>query len=371
MKMVTNYLKNGRDPGWIELFFDLTYAVLLGRMAHLLFYTHHGEFEHQAVLFFTWIFSIAFLVWMLYTVYMNIYGNDSLWQNLISFLLMIGLFAIGIMLLDIVNNARVIVLTMSVISVIISGMYRLSKDVVPENRNYAIYKSRALFITAIIGVFAFFLEPIAVVTVTGIAYTGEHFLDELFLKRVGMAKTDSKHLVERIGIFMILIIGESFITLFNNLPEVFSLITLLPVGIILATIFMIFINYYTNNESMSEAVHIRYSQILASNFLVIAALTLLPVMTYHGIHQELDLQIYKWICGIFLFLFYFGNGMAYNHLEQSSIALNTVYWLIEVALFAGISPALDSYTGVLILLIGITFLSAVAVNLINYRKKKN
>ena len=28
MKLVTNYLKIGRDPGWIELFFDLSFVVI-------------------------------------------------------------------------------------------------------------------------------------------------------------------------------------------------------------------------------------------------------------------------------------------------------------------------------------------------------
>jgi low temperature requirement protein LtrA len=368
--MITNYMREGRDPGWIELFFDLAYAVLIGRMAHLMFETQHGVFESMAVISFLWIFVMQFLVWMFYTVYMNIYGNNSLWQNIFSFGLMTCLFLIGILMQDIHENASYIASTLGFMCLLISIMYWKSNKWVRENKRYATYKGSALLVLAALSVACIFLESTAVIGVTTVVILLEHLIDEIFLNKVGMAQPDSKHLVERIGVFMILMFGESFITIVNNLTLPIRFHEMLPIGVILIVIYGMFVNYYSHIELTAETKYHRYSQILAFQFLVLSSLALLPVITYHGFYQEVHISQFKWVVIAFLTLFYFGNGMSYNLVKGRSMIGNFLYGVIFPLLFGTIIYKMNNYTAVLVALMIIVLFTAVLITKVNYRPKE-
>lgn len=370
MNTLTNYLKKGRDPGWVELFFDLAYAVLMGRLAHLLFHTHHGHLVVEDVLHFLWILMIMFMVWMLYTVYMNVYGNDSLWQTFMGFGLMVCLFAVAAMMHDIHDNAPYIAGVMGVMSLIIAALNWISRDAVPENRAYAIYKSRASLILGIISLMLIFMSSEVAYTVSIIIYPLEHLLDEVFLKRVGMTRPDGEHFVERIGIIIILLTGESFITLMNNMPEEIGFHELMPAGIMLVIIFGMFMNYFSHNERLAHGDYRRYSQVLAPNYLVMYAYTLLPVLVYHGIHQQLNLTTFKLLGIIFLLLFFIGNGLAYRMAGSAESWKNTVYTGVFPIVFSGILWMTETYSVALMAFMLIVVLTGSVVLLFNHQTKE-
>lgn len=365
MYKFTNYMRENRNPGWIELFFDLSYAVLLGRLAHMLFHTHHGHFILEDLVSFMWIFMIQFMVWMLYTVYMNIYANDSMKQNLFGFALMSCLFIVAVLMQNVFKNANYLAFVMGVMSIIIALMYRKSINLVPENEKYARYKSRALIYLGVISMsMIFFTSTFAIATIL-IAYSLEHLIDEIFLNKVGMAKPDVEHFVERIGIFIILLMGESFITLFSNLPELNNLKDFIPSLLMLFVLFGMFVNYFSHNERMAQADYKRYSQILFYNYIVMIAFTILPVLVFHGVIQVLDLQIYKILVIAFVFLFYFGNGMAYRMSHERVIWQLVIYALVFPIIFAMILWSINTYMGVIIGLTIIVILTAILITYMN------
>jgi len=327
---LSNYMKVGRDPGYIELFFDLAYAVLLGRLAHLLFHSHHGHIVIEDLIGFVFIFSLQFMVWMLFTVYMNIYGNNRLWQTLFGFALMTCLFAIAFLMEDIYGNAQYIAVIMGLMSLLIALMYRKSRGAIPENDAYNTYKSRASVVLALISFSCLLMSPYVTMAVMLVAYTLEHLLDEIFLNRVGMAKPDGEHLVERIGIFIVLLTGESFITLVGTMSGLLTFDEIAPVLLMLLLIFGLYINYFTYNDHMAHADYSRYSQILFSNSLIMVAFTLLPSIVYHGIHQAISIHTYQWFIAVFVVLFYTGNGLAYLRVPNNKL------W--QLIVYAGVIP---------------------------------
>lgn len=369
MNLITNYMKEGRDPTWIELFFDLAYAVMLGRLAHLLFHTHHEHIVMEDIIGFVWIFAIGFLVWMLYTVYMNIYGNGSMRQNIYGFILMTCLFAVTILMVDIIENARYIATIMGGMSLVIALLYSRSLDAVEENRKYAQYKLKALTILGIISISTLFLSQDAAMIVIMIIYVGEHFIDELFLKRFGMAKPDGEHFVERIGIFIILLSGESFITLVGNVPEELTVQNLLPVGFLLIVIFAMFINYFSHNEQMAKADYRRYSQLLLYNSFVMIAFALMPAIVYHGIHQELNHDSFKVLIVLFLVLFYFGNGLSYRMVPSQSRWQTLAYSIGFPVIFSGVIWVTGTNMLSLLVLTSIVLITGVLVTLFNHRQE--
>lgn len=368
--MITNYFKKHRNPGWIELFFDLAYVVLLGRMAHILFHTHHGELDSMAVVSFLWIFSVQFLVWMLFTVYINIYGNDSQSQNGFAFLLMTCLISTAILMTDLVSNAKYIALSLAVMSLIISFMYSISKDRVPSNRKYAIYKSKSLFTLGIASIPVLFMEPLTIIIYVFVIYSLEHLMDEIFLNKVGSAKPDGEHFVERIGIFMILLFGESFVTLVDNIPKEIGIYNLYPVFMILVILFGLWINYYTFNEKLTKANYTRYSQILFTNYLVMFAMTIFPAIVYHGIHQELAIDTFKLIIIVFSIFFFGGNGFSYIKIPEHTRWGSITYGTLPTLIISIILYFVNSYILALItLLLMVALTATVMINSILKLKK--
>jgi len=368
-KIVTNYLKAHRNPGWVELFFDLAFVVLLGRMAHILFHTHHGELGPTAVVSFAWIFWVQWLVWMIYTVYMNIYGNDSLHQNGLTFILMVCVIVTAILMNDLVSNVKYIALSLGVMSMVISILYMISKDAVPDHCKYARYKSVALIVLSVLTIAVFLMDSRYVMLYVAAIYGVEHLLADIVTFKVGCAKPDGEHFIERIGIFMILLLGESLLTVVNNVPHDISFNTLSPVFIILIILFGLWINYYTFIENLVKIQYVRYSEILSWNLLVIIGLTLFPAIVYHGIHQELNLGSFKFFIIVFSMLFYGGIGMSHARVHIESRGSSIAYGIVPTIMTIGLMAQFTSYLLVLMSFLLVTILTQ-AITIFIYFKFK-
>ena len=169
---------------------------------------------------------------------------------------------------------------------------------------------------------------------------------------------------------MILLFGESFVTLVNNIPKEIGIYTLYPVFMLLIILFGLWINYYTFNEKLTKVEYSRYSQILFTNYLVMFAMTVFPAILYHGIHQELDIHSYKVMIFIFSIFFYGGNGFSYikvpGHTRIGSIIYGTVPTLIIGIIFFFISSYILALSTLLIMVI----LTAIAMLYSSFKLKK-
>ncbi len=364
--MFTNYMKKGRDPGWIELFFDLSYVVLLGRMAHLLFHTHHGVLNAFDIITFLWIFDMLFIIWMYFTVYINIYGNNSNQQNFFSFIMMVCLMFIVVLLNQVEHTASYIAVTIGAMSLIMSVIYHKSRNVVPENKNYAIFKSKSQFVLALLTLLTLLMDTVNVIVYMTAIYAIEHIFDEVIITRGNAASPDGKHFVERIGIFMILLFGESFITLVYNLPEHITSSTYLVIALITASIFGLWINYYTYLEILSEIKYNRYSQILLTNMFVMLSLVILPTMIYHSLHQGLNLTWFNGMLVVFALIFYGSNGLTYFRIGNHSPYLSLTYSFLPPVIISTCIFISNSYSQSLIIFTAVHILTAI-VAIINYK----
>ena len=308
---MSNYYDEDRKAGWIELFFDLAYVVLLGRMGHLLLHTHYASLEFESIVNFIWIFVVQFFVWMLFTIYLNIYGNDSNLQNFLGFSLLTCLIINTILMSDIRDNASYISLSLGVMCLIISIAYFTSRYEVKENTRYAKHKSAVLMLVAILTIPVVFMKDNTVVIYITIIYTIEHIFAEIAIRKYGAAKPNGEHLVERIGTFMILIFGEVLIVLVDNTRGIVDRANIFHVIMMALLVFSIWMNYFTNVDKLKECRYETYSQILFQSFLVMFALTLLPAIIYHSNSQQLGVKEFNGLVLIFAIFFFVGNGFSY------------------------------------------------------------
>lgn len=368
--MLSNYLKKGRDPGWIELFFDLAYVVMLGRLAHLLFHTHEGIIPGIEIFNFIWIFSLAFVIWMYFTVFMNIYGNDRGRQDIFSFILMIGLFGIVLFMHDIDHLSVPIGLTIASMAFFLSIIYRIVKNRIPENKKYAEYKSRSLLIVAILIVPMIFMPHVMGMLYVALIMAVEHFFDERVIMKNYALPPDGKHFIERIGIFMIVLFGESLITLVYNLPEEMRTDDYVIAALLLVTLFFVWMNYFGDLEKLTEVKYQRYSQILLTNMFVMFALTLLSAIIYHGLIREMDVLWFKGLVLAFMIAFYEGNGITYYRSGAHSRVGAYLYANLPVILTLVVFYKGLGYLETIAILFGINMTTALAVVLGKRKREK-
>lgn len=307
---MTNYMMKNRDPGWIELFFDLSFVVLVGEIAHLLFKTDGLNADFFNFISFWWLFGIITLVWMLFTVFLNYYGNNGVRQNLFAFILMICLLFISVLIEDFVENAALIAIMLGFMCVIISIVYFRATYTINENIAYVKYKRISLLVLALLTIPCVFFSPHIIMIYTSTIFLGEHLLDEIIAKKKGMASPDGSHFVERIGVFMILVFGEAFLTLIGTVDIAFD--ALPSFFILLFTIFALWINYFTFLDDLASVQYNKYSQILLNNIFIFLGMTMLSGIIYHGMHQHINVQQFELAVVIFTVLFFFANSISFK-----------------------------------------------------------
>ena len=346
---MTNYLKSGRSPGWIELLFDLAFVVLIGRTADMLFHTENGHYPFETIIIFIWIFFIQSLIWIFFTIYMNYYGNNFGKQNYFTFAIMICLFLNYIFMSDFQKNSKFIGLSLALITFLISNRYKISKNKIKENIKYAKFKRKSLLTLSI-------LDWKLLIIYTTILYTGEYILNEIFTIKFTCAKPDVKHFVERIGIFITLVFGESFLTLIHIVDALDSTERIINFFLLLLTIFGLWINYFTFIEEIGEKHYERYNQILLNNVSITAAMILFSGIIHHGIYEELNIKDFEIVMSIFTITFFAASSISFSKIQKRKEVI--IYGLMPLVIIIINNLLFDSYTMTLLALYLETLLTA-------------
>ena len=364
---MTNYQKQDRNPGWIELFFDLSFVVLIGRIAEILHHTQTHLFNLPTIISFLWIFGVQALVWMHYTVYTNYYGDNSMRLKLFTFVLMCGLFLTAIFVQDLFKYNTEITLLLGILTAYTALMYQLSSPKIKENHAYAQYKAKSLFCLAIAVIPALFMSSYLLFFYTTVLYLGEHLLDIRYAHHHHIAPPDSDHFVERIGTFMILVFGESFLTLIDTLDNLKTRNNVLVFILILVVMFFLFINYFTFIDEISSMKHRNYNQILVNNVFVLFSLTLFSAIVYHACTQDLDLLHFKCLILSFTIVFFISNARSYYKLHLLILSILVVVIPLTLNLIAHL--LLQSYFAMLLALCLECFLPGILI--LYYKKYKS
>lgn len=89
------YLRNDRHATWLELFFDLIFVVALGKVTHLLAYTHQQQLEAGAFPRFFILFIPFWWIWVLHTSFSNRFDSDNRFHRILTLLLMFVLIILS------------------------------------------------------------------------------------------------------------------------------------------------------------------------------------------------------------------------------------------------------------------------------------
>jgi len=216
--------KNERKISWLELFYDLVYVAAIAQLTHHL--AAHLSWHELAYSFL--LFSLIFWSWVNGSQYYDLHGSDSIRTRLMTFWQMLGVAAVAITIPDAYEgHHQSFAIAFAVIQILITylwfsvGFYDPSHRVF--NKFYTI-NYLASFALLIVSVFvtnktATILWLIVLLLNLTPGLIGARTVVTV-LKQRGQVFSASAAIVERFGLFTIIVLAESILGTVNGIAEV-------------------------------------------------------------------------------------------------------------------------------------------------------
>ena len=313
MKTLQYHAKH-RHATWLELFFDLVFVASIGVVTHNLAHTHHGHIELQQLLMFPVEFLPVWWIWATHTLYANRFDTDSKAHRVASLAIMFLMVTMSAFLGDglFEHYGRFIAFYVA-IRFVLAGLYFSSKDKLKDSKDYANKVAIGIALGAIIsGASVFFDSPYREgILIGGILF---EMIAAVFIgRKVKVDPIHKEHLVERVGLLAIILLGESIISLVGGLRDItwdqHNMMAALTGFLMIGSIWWIYFDGFPIMErikKMKQGLLLVYSQIfLAMGFVILANLI------RHAILGDLYMEDFRILAITGLVFFYLGKQIIY------------------------------------------------------------
>lgn len=324
------YFDKHRHATWLELFFDLVFVAAIGFLAHDLAHTHDNHLSSKQIVLFPLQFIPIWWIWATHTIYSNRFDTDSKRHRFATLVIMLLLVVMPTFLgSNIEQRYHLFVLTYVLIRLIIAGMYYNSAHKHGEESGFATQIGVGFAIGALICGSSMFFEPPLryVVFYVGIAFD---LTFPLFLRdKLKGIPIHLEHLVERSGLLIIILLGESVISLVNALQgeewDVFNAVAAIAGFIMTGAIWWV---YFDSFNRLERAKHtLTGMPILYAHLIVCMGLIMLANVIRHAILQDLDKPYFGVLATTGMVLFYIGKQIPYYILfpvYRFNLVVNTI-----------------------------------------------
>src|SRR5678809_157480 len=216
--------KNERKISWLELFYDLVYVAAIAQITHHL----SNHLSWNELLFSFLLFSLIFWSWINGSQYYDLHGSDSIRTRLLTFWQMLGVAAVAITIPGAYEgHHQNFAIAFAIIEILITYLWWSVGIYDRSHRVFNIYYT-VNYLTAFVLLIAsiFFTNEIA--TILWVIVLLLNLTPGLIgartvvtvLKQRGQVFSASAALVERFGLFTIIVLAESILGTVNGLAEV-------------------------------------------------------------------------------------------------------------------------------------------------------
>jgi low temperature requirement protein LtrA len=213
-----------RKISWLELFYDLVYVAAISQLTSYL--AAHPSWKETGYSFL--LFSLVFWSWVNGSQYYDLHGNDSIRTRLFTFLQMLAVAAVAITIQDAFEGYHQgFAIAFAVIQSIITYLWWSVGLYDPSHRvfnKYYTFNYITAFILLIISVFtshqaSTILWIIVLLLNLTPSLTGARTIVRV-LKQRGQIFTASETIVERFGLFTIIVLAESILGTVTGIAEI-------------------------------------------------------------------------------------------------------------------------------------------------------
>jgi low temperature requirement protein LtrA len=241
-----------RHATWLEAFYDLVFVFIINTLIYNL--EQHPQFSGVGL--FLLLMLPAWWLWVDFSYYFDQFGDDDFITRLCLFLSMLLILYMGLIVLDIVRNAQYFNIVYGLQRLLITFLYLRAYKYVPEARSTTKKFSLSFMISLGLWAIALFFTGPVKFTLWGIALAVEILNGPIVYATTKSPPGFKSHMPERFGIFLIIILGETILTVASGLKHV----PLAPVSVITSCLsFLIAINvwwlYFSriNDERITKA----------------------------------------------------------------------------------------------------------------------
>ena len=215
-----------RQVTFLELFYDLVYVVLIAELTHTL--SEHIELKQVGN--FIFLFIMVWWAWLNGTLYHELHGNDDIRTRVFTFLQMFTIVSMAVFAHNALSNgADGFALSYAAFLLILTYMWWRTGVHDPNHRPLSNPYSFSYLMTALlIGGSVFIPTPerfyiwgfaIAISLLMPIVILGINKNDQEVQAQSNLSRTPTHSLVERFGLFAIIVLGEVIVGVVQGLAD--------------------------------------------------------------------------------------------------------------------------------------------------------
>ncbi|MCB1231386.1 MAG: low temperature requirement protein A [Verrucomicrobiae bacterium] len=330
-KRPLRYHAGHRNATWLELFFDLVFVVVVGKVTHLLAHEHHHHLEPGL----WWKFPLMLLpvwwIWMLHTAWSNLYDTDGKPHRLASLFVMLQMVVLStVMVSDWEGAYPLFNASYFGLRLTFAVLYLTHGNGHDGFESFGRERGFGILIAALVSLSsALWDAPLRY----GIFYLGValDLLHPILMRRAKkIPALHLDHFVERMGLLIIILLGESVISLSSGLSDVEwngDTITASLTGAVLigATWWIYFDRYHLLARAgvggARDGLTLGYP-----HFLTCLGLSIMANTIFHAIHPGLDRHEYALMGLAGMAIFFLGKQVPYYArfaMVRGNILINT------------------------------------------------
>ena len=333
----TKYFDPNRHATWLECFFDLIFVVTVGDVTHILSHTHEGHLDPLQFWKFVLIFVPLWWIWASHTMYANRFDADDRQHRLATLVIMFLLIIISGLIGDrFLASFEAIVICYAGSKYIVAMMYFVSKQRHKESEELATAVGWVIVAGATISLAAvlFPAPQHYVVFYLGIVFDLVAFL--FFLPRPLQAiPVHTEHLIERVGLLTIILLGESVTSLSSGLADIsWTVDRLLTAATGFLMISSIWWVYFDSFHLLTEQKLTTGHSVLYSHLFVFIGLSILASLIRHAILDDMALFDFRLLSVIGVVCFFIGKQYGY-FMERPELRRQLVLNTLAAFVLAG------------------------------------
>ncbi|MFM0632767.1 low temperature requirement protein A [Paraburkholderia xenovorans] len=308
------YFESNRHTTWLEAFFDLIFAVTIADVTHILSHTREGHLDSVQFWKFVLIFIPLWWIWVSHTMYANRFDADDRKHRLATLFIMFLLIIIsGLIDRRFLASFEAIIVCYVGSKYIVAMMYFVSKYRHKESKElttavgWVIVAGTTISLASIL-----FQAPHRyVVFYLGILFDLVVFI--FFLpRRLQVIPVHTEHLIERVGLLTIIILGESVISLSTGLASISWTVERLLTA---ATGFVMISGnwwvYFDSFHLLTKQKLTTGHSVLYSHFFVFIGLSILASLIRHATLDDMVVSDFRVLSVIGAVCFFIGKQYGY------------------------------------------------------------
>lgn len=304
-----------RRATWLELFFDLIFVVALHDVGEILIETHDGHIAPRQFLHFVLLFLPLWWIWVGHTIYANRFDTDSRQHRLSTLVIMFLLIVISAQMSSGTMGTYGYALAVACYCgarLIIAGMYFVSRRKHHNRGGFATQLGAVFAVGAAISLSSILLAPpwSYVVFYAGIVFDMAALV--LLKRRLHVVPAHTSHLVERVGLLTIILLGESVLSIAAALSHIDwnpSNVTAAVSGFVMVS--AIWWIYYDSFHLLEHRKLTTGYSIIYSHFFLFVGLAMLASLIHHAILDDLAPNDFRLLAAAGTVLFFLGKQYGY------------------------------------------------------------